>query len=88
MNPKIVRRHVPNAMIVADRFDAIRLVGQCLMEARKPLEPIGRKHRGLVSLMRGLPELPRLPLARESAVRLTIPSFTRCGLPPQSQSIT
>jgi transposase len=52
----IVRRHFPNAMIVADRFHVIRLVGQCLMEAWKQLEPVGRKHRGLVSLMRRRPD--------------------------------
>jgi len=52
----IVRRHFPNAMIVADRFHAVRLVGQCLMEAWKQLEPVGRKHRGLVSLMRRRPD--------------------------------
>jgi len=52
----IVKRHFPNAMIVADRFHAIRLVGQYLMEAWKQLEPVGRKHRGLVSLMRRRPD--------------------------------
>jgi transposase len=52
----IVRRHFPNAMIVADRFHAVRLVGQCLMEAWKQLEPVGRRHRGLVSLMRRKPD--------------------------------
>jgi transposase len=52
----IVRRHFPNALIVADRFHVIRLVGQSLMEAWKQLEPVGRKHRGLVSLMRRRPD--------------------------------
>jgi transposase len=52
----IVRRHFPNAAIVADRFHAVRLVGQCLMEAWKQLEPAGRKHRGLISLMRRRPD--------------------------------
>ena len=33
-----------------------RLVGQCLMEAWKQLEPVGRKHRGLISLMRRRPD--------------------------------
>ena len=51
----IITRHFPNAKIVADRFHAVRLVGQCLMEAWKQLEPVGRKHRGLVSLMRRHP---------------------------------
>jgi transposase len=52
----IARKYFPNAMIVADRFHVIRLVGQCLMEAWKQLEPVGRKHRGLVSLMRRRPD--------------------------------
>jgi transposase len=33
----IVRRHFPNAMIVADRFHAIRLVGQCPGGEPRPL---------------------------------------------------
>lgn len=52
----IAKRHFPNAVIVADRFHVIRLVGQYLMEAWKQLEPVGRRHRGLVSLMRRKPE--------------------------------
>jgi hypothetical protein len=52
----IARRHFPNAVIVADRFHVIRVVGQCLMECWKQLEPVGRKNRGLVSLMRRKPE--------------------------------
>lgn len=62
----IVRRHFPNALIVADRFHVIRLVGQTLMEAWKQLEPVGRKHRGLVSLMRRKPDR----LDPDQAVRL------------------
>lgn len=52
----IVKRHFVNAVIVADRFHVIRLVGQYLMEAWKQLEPVGRRHRGLISLMRRKPE--------------------------------
>lgn len=52
----IVKRHFVNAVIVADRFHVIRLVNQYLMEAWKQLEPVGRKHRGLISLMRRKPE--------------------------------
>ena len=51
----IVKRHFANAIIVADRFHVIRLIGQYLMEAWKQLEPVGRKHRGLISLMRRKP---------------------------------
>jgi transposase len=63
----IVQRHFPQALIVADRFHVIRLVGQCLMETWKQLEPVGRKHRGLVSLMRRRPD----NLAPEQLERLT-----------------
>jgi len=52
----IVKRHFVNAVIVADRFHVIRLVNQYLMEAWKQLEPVGRKHRGLISLMRRKPQ--------------------------------
>ncbi len=48
----IVQRHFPKAKIVADRFHVIRLVLQSLLETWKQLDPEGRKHRGLVSLMR------------------------------------
>jgi transposase len=51
----IVKRHFTNAVIVADRFHVIRLVNQYLLEAWKQLEPVGRKHRGLISLMRRKP---------------------------------
>ncbi|MGE0871400.1 MAG: transposase [Kofleriaceae bacterium] len=52
----IVKRYFPNAVLVADRFHVIRLVNQYLMEAWKQLEPVGRKHRGLISLMRRRPD--------------------------------
>jgi len=62
----IAKRFFPNALIVADRFYVIRLVNQYLMEAWKQLEPVGRKHRGLISLMRRKPS----NLAPEQEVRL------------------
>jgi transposase len=62
----IVKRYFPNAVIVADRFHVIRLVNQYLMEAWKQLEPVGRKHRGLISLMRRKPA----NLAPEQQLRL------------------
>jgi transposase len=49
----IAHRRFPNAIIVADRFHVIRVVGQALMECWKQLEPVGRKNRGLVSLVLG-----------------------------------
>ncbi len=48
----IVRKYFPNAKIVSDRFHVIRLINQSFMELWKEIDPIGRKHRGLVSLMR------------------------------------
>lgn len=48
----IVRKHFPRALIVADRFHVIRLVNHHFLEAWRRFDPIGRKHRGLVSLMR------------------------------------
>lgn len=48
----IVRRYFENALIVADRFHVIRLINHHFMEAWKGIDPVGRKSRGLVSLMR------------------------------------
>ena len=49
---RIVRRYFPNAMIVSDRFHVIRLVNQHFMHLWMQQDPVGRKHRGLISLMR------------------------------------
>lgn len=62
----IVKKYFVNAVIVADRFHVIRLVNKYLMDAWKQLEPVGRKHRGLISLMRRKPE----NLKPEQQVRL------------------
>jgi transposase len=48
----IIRKHFPNAVIVADRFHVVRLIIHHFMKAWAQLEPDGRKNRGLVSLMR------------------------------------
>ena len=48
----IVKKHFPNAVIVADRFHVIRLVNHHFLQTWKQLDPIGRKNRGLLSLMR------------------------------------
>ena len=48
----IIKTYFPRAKIVADRFHVIRLVNHHFMEAWKQLDPIGRKNRGLLSLMR------------------------------------
>lgn len=49
---RIVKKHFPQAMIVADRFHVVRLVNHHFMKAWKEHDPEGRKNRGLISLMR------------------------------------
>jgi transposase len=48
----IVQHYFPNARIVSDRFHVIRLLLQHFLESWKQLDPVGRKNRGLLSLMR------------------------------------
>lgn len=48
----IVRRYFPNATIVADRFHVVGPFNQHLLKAWQGYDPEGRKHRGLISLMR------------------------------------
>lgn len=48
----LVRKHFPNARIVADRFHVIRLVNHHFLACWKDLDPAGSKNRGLISLMR------------------------------------
>ncbi|MBI4566436.1 MAG: ISL3 family transposase [Planctomycetes bacterium] len=52
----IAREHFPKALIVTDRFHVIRLVNQRFLEVWGQLDPTGRSHRGLLSLMRRLPK--------------------------------
>jgi transposase len=48
----IVRKHFPNARIVADRFHVIRLINHHFLALWRELDPLGSKNRGLISLMR------------------------------------
>jgi transposase len=48
----VVRKHFPQAKIVADRFHVIRLITQNFVACWREIDPAGSKHRGLVSLMR------------------------------------
>ena len=48
----IVRKHFPNAAIVSDRFHVIRLVNHHFLKVWADIDPVGRKSRGLLSLMR------------------------------------
>jgi transposase len=48
----LVRKHFPNAKIVADRFHVIRIVNHHFLAAWRDIDPVGSKNRGLISLMR------------------------------------
>jgi transposase len=48
----LVRKHFPNARIVADRFHVIRLINHHFLACWRELDPPGSKNRGLLSLMR------------------------------------
>ena len=48
----LVRKHFPQARIVADRFHVIRLINQHFLACWKEIDPLGAKNRGLLSLMR------------------------------------
>lgn len=52
----LVRKHFPNARIVADRFHVVRLINQYFMYAWRELDATGSKNRGLISLIRRHPE--------------------------------
>ncbi len=49
---QIVRQYFPNAKIVADRFHVVRLVNHHFLKLWQQQDPVGRKDRGLLSLMR------------------------------------
>lgn len=48
----LVRKHFPKAKIVADRFHVIRLVNLHFLACWREIDPLGARHRGLLSLMR------------------------------------
>jgi transposase len=48
----LVKKHLPQARIVADRFHVIRLVNQHFLTTWRTLDNIGSRNRGLLSLMR------------------------------------
>jgi transposase len=48
----IIEKHFPNAAIVSDRFHVIRLVNFHFLKVWADIDPVGRKSRGLLSLMR------------------------------------
>lgn len=48
----IVRKHFPQARIVADRFHVVRLVAHHFLACWKDFDPTGSRNRGLLSLLR------------------------------------
>ena len=48
----ICRKYFPNAQIVADRFHVIRIVNHHFLKLWQSIDPVRRKNRGLLSLMR------------------------------------
>ena len=48
----IIRKYFPNAKIVSDRFHVIRLINHHFLKLWQQIDPLGRKNRGLLSLMR------------------------------------
>lgn len=52
---RIVEKYFPNAKIVADRFHVVRWVNHQFLRTWSEVDPIGRKNRGLLSLMRRHP---------------------------------
>ena len=52
----IAKKHFENALIVADRFHVVRLVNQQFLRTWGELDPVGKAHRGLLSLMRRHPD--------------------------------
>jgi transposase len=48
----LVKKHFPNARIVADRFHVIRIINHHFLASWRQLDPSGSRNRGLLSLMR------------------------------------
>lgn len=73
----IAKKHLPKALIVADRFHVIKLVNHHFTKTWALLDEHGRKNRGLISLMRRHPEN-----LKDDAQRQRLRSYLRqvCGL--------
>lgn len=52
----LAKKYFPNALIVGDRFHAVRMVNHQFIKTWAELDPVGRKNRGLLSLMRRHPD--------------------------------
>jgi transposase len=52
---RLIRKYFPNAMIVADRFHVVRWINHQFLKTWGEIDPVARKSRGLLSLMRRHP---------------------------------
>lgn len=48
----VAKKYFPKAKIVADRFHVVRLINHHFLKLWQQIDPVGRKNRGLLSLMR------------------------------------
>jgi transposase len=48
----LVKKHFPNARIVADRFHVIKIINHHFLACWREIDPAGARNRGLVSLIR------------------------------------
>ena len=48
----IIKKHFPQALIVADRFHVIRLINHHFLATWRDIDPVASRNRGLLSLMR------------------------------------
>lgn len=48
----LVHKYFPNARMVAERFHVIRLINHHFLACWREIDPVGSKHRGLLSLIR------------------------------------
>lgn len=65
----VAKKHFPNALIVADRFHVVKLINHHFLKTWGELDEVGRKHRGLLSLMRRHEWSPMKDSSRENLKR-------------------
>ncbi|MAS97167.1 MAG: hypothetical protein CMO55_28590 [Verrucomicrobiales bacterium] len=52
----LVRKHFPNAKIVADRYHVIRVIQQHFMDLVRQIAPHVKNHRGYLAALRSHPD--------------------------------
>ncbi len=65
----VAKMHFPKALIVADRFHVVKLINHHFLKTWAELDHVGRKHRGLLSLMRRHAWSPMKESSRENLRR-------------------